>query len=343
MPVKAASPSGVPLAATVLVVRAAELASTADIEVLLVRRSHRASFMANAYVFPGGRVDAADAPDAPEASAGAAAAADHADAGEAAAALRAARRAAARELAEEVGLQVSDLAQLVRFAHWITPSAEPKRFDTQFFLWPLTPPPPAAAAAQSPAAAPPAALPEVRVDGREVFDPLWITPAEALSRYAAGALNLPPPTACTLEDLAAEIAAARLRAAEMGSLLQALLLRCVARRPLPALPKFFADDRGLAIVMPWDPAYPELSGDGVPQPALAADAAPVPRRIRRCLLKMESVGASYAITPPAPTSPAMQNEGATPSSGVGSGSGNRSRPAAATAPAVPWTIERAES
>ena len=28
-------------------------------------------------------------------------------------------------------------------------------------------------------------------------------------------------------------------------------------RPLPTLPKF-ADDSGLAIVMPWDPQYPEL-------------------------------------------------------------------------------------
>ena len=62
MPGHAAPTSNAPLgAATVLVLRAADSTPGADIEVLLVRRSHRASFMANAYVFPGGRVDAADA------------------------------------------------------------------------------------------------------------------------------------------------------------------------------------------------------------------------------------------------------------------------------------------
>lgn len=282
------TPALPPRAATVLVLRAAGPA----IEVLLVRRSHRASFMANAFVFPGGRVDAADA------------VADPADAA-AADPLYPARRAAARELAEEVGLQVSKLGELVRFAHWITPSAEPKRFDTEFFLWPL-----------------PGPLPEplnVQVDGREVFDPLWLTPAAALDRYAAGTLNLPPPTVCTLEDLAAEIAAgqadptqATLAAGADGAsaaLLAALLTRCAARQPLPVLPKLCATDHGeLAIVMPWDPQFPELPGEGQPVPGLARGASPVPRRIRRCQLKLEEAAAS-----------------------------------AAAARQVPWTVERAES
>jgi 8-oxo-dGTP pyrophosphatase MutT (NUDIX family) len=241
-----------------------------DIEVLLVRRSHRASFMANAYVFPGGRVDAADrgqAHEAPE---------------------LALRRAAARELTEEVGLQPRHLDELVHFAHWITPSVEPKRFDTAFFLWPL------GAGRQG---APPA---EVRVDGREVFDPLWITPTAALLRYEQGELNLPPPTACTLEDLTAEISAAARAATsgQAGGLLQALLTRCAARKPLPTLPKFIADaDGGLSIVMPWDDDYLGLPGEGSPVPALAEGAAPVPRRIRRCSLKLEGLGAKYAVTP----------------------------------------------
>ena len=84
-----------------------------DFSVLLVRRSQRASFMANAYVFPGGRVDAADAVADPEWPS---------------------RCAAARELAEEAGLAVADISALVRFAHWITPSAEPKRFDAHCYL-----------------------------------------------------------------------------------------------------------------------------------------------------------------------------------------------------------------
>ena len=296
------APAAPPRAATVLVLRAAAPAvssevAAGDVEVLLVRRSHRASFMANAYVFPGGRVDAADA------------VADPADPSAAADPVYPARRAAARELAEEVGLRVSDLGQLVRFAHWITPSAEPKRFDTEFFLWPLPSPD------GSPAGTVPPEL-TIQVDGREVFDPLWITPAAALDRYAQGSLNLPPPTVCTLEDLAAEIAAARStpiaaaapgdadlrRAAESSAaLLPALLTRCAARQPLPALPKFFASEAGeLAIVMPWDPQYPELPGEGEPFPGLARGGALVPRRIRRCQLRLQEASVPVSATAQVP-------------------------------------------
>lgn len=305
------APATPPRAATVLVLRAAapaaspadevgEVAEAADagaVEVLLVRRSHRASFMANAFVFPGGRVDAADAVGEP-AEPGAAA-------DPLSPPLYPARRAAARELAEEVGLRVGDLGQLVRFAHWITPSAEPKRFDTEFFLWSLPSPRPAGTVPGAGPSDPAQLEPTVQVDGREVFDPLWITPAAALDRYAQGTLNLPPPTVCTLEDLAAEIAAARstpvaaTAAASAGpsaALLSALMTRCAARQPLPVLPKFFANDAGeLAIVMPWDPQYPELPGEGQPFPALARGAARVPRRIRRCQLRLE--GAAAPLVP----------------------------------------------
>jgi len=119
-----------------------------DFAVLLVRRSQRASFMANAYVFPGGRVDSADGqadPDWPT------------------------RHAAARELAEEAGLLVADPTSLVRFAHWITPSAEPKRFDADCYLvsseWTRA-----------------SHGEDVKVDGEEVFDPLWINVPSRRSR-----------------------------------------------------------------------------------------------------------------------------------------------------------------
>jgi 8-oxo-dGTP pyrophosphatase MutT (NUDIX family) len=79
-------------------------------EVLMVRRHRASSFMADAFVFPGGRVDPADGE------------------GEPALAV-----AAARELHEEAGLLV-DAATLVPFARWITPSAEGKRFDATFFI-----------------------------------------------------------------------------------------------------------------------------------------------------------------------------------------------------------------
>ena len=98
-------------AATVMVLR--PTADGRDVEVLFVRRNARASFMANAYVFPGGRVDDADAEGGPE---------------------LASQRCAARELCEEAGLTVADPGELVYFARWVTPSAEPKRFDADFFL-----------------------------------------------------------------------------------------------------------------------------------------------------------------------------------------------------------------
>src|SRR3954468_19549908 len=93
-------------AATVVLLRAGERGP----EVLMVRRHRGSSFMADAYVFPGGRVETSDGE------------------GEAAFAV-----AAARGAAEEANLTV-DAATLVPFARWITPSAEGKRFDARFFV-----------------------------------------------------------------------------------------------------------------------------------------------------------------------------------------------------------------
>lgn len=231
-------------AATVLVLR--PTADGRDVEVLFVRRNARASFMANAYVFPGGRVDDADAEGGPE---------------------LASQRCAARELCEEAGLTVADPGELVYFARWVTPSAEPKRFDADFFLWAMPP------------------EQEPRVDAQEVFDLRWYTPAAALAEYVEGGLNLPPPTACTLEDLQAEVAQVLVTAMAPAALLPALLQRSAARRPLPILPRLCPDEAGgLQIVLPWDPHFATLPGEGEPAPGLAQAAAPVPSRISRCTL-----------------------------------------------------------
>jgi 8-oxo-dGTP pyrophosphatase MutT (NUDIX family) len=259
-------------AATILLLRAAE-----RIEVLLVRRSHRASFMANAFVFPGGRVDEQDL------------AAGGSQLGP--------KIAAARELREEVGLVCSELSRLVPFAHWITPSLEPKRFDTDFFVLGLR--------ADEPSA--------VTVDGSEVFDPLWLAPREALGRYLEGGLNLPPPTACTLEDLDAEIEEAAAGCRERGGgagaaqVLAELLERLPRRLPLPLLPKLVMGTAAdgateIGIVLPWDPAFSELPGEGTPQPALAEGGARVRGRIRRCSLRLHGDGSTYAVRPGAESS-----------------------------------------
>ena len=307
-----------PRAATVLVLRAAPAspapATVGDVEVLLVQRNSRASFMAGAYVFPGGRVDPADL----ETAAKSASASEPVP-------LTAARHAAARELEEEVGLVVGDLSQLQRFAHWITPSAEPKRFDTEFFTFALLPQPQLGGQ-----------LPSLSITGTEVAKnaevgaPLWLSPQAALQRYLQGQLNLPPPTARTLEELAAELELVKAQNPDCTApeLLARLMQQTAARVPLPAMPKFLAPQADqLAIVMPWDPDFPSLPGEGEPLQALASGAAPVAARIRQCRLTLptegpgSSPGPAYAITPPP--------------SGAAAGA------AAGIATGVSWTVLRA--
>src|SRR5207248_10084591 len=92
------------------------------LEVLLVGRNPGSRFMGGAWVFPGGALQAGDA-------------------GHAGAALR--------ELEEEAGIRLDDVARLVPISRWITPAEVKIRFDTVFFV----------------AEAPPEAEP--RVDGAE--------------------------------------------------------------------------------------------------------------------------------------------------------------------------------
>lgn len=192
-------------AATVVLLRPGESGP----EVLMVRRHRGSSFMADAYVFPGGRVEESDG------------------AGEAAFAV-----GAARELSEEAGLTV-DAATLVPFAHWVTPSAEGKRFDARFFV----------------AAAP---LGQVaRHDTVETVDILWATPAEVLARYERGELKLPPPTIRNLEDLSAH------------ATVEDALAWARGRQVTPILPKLVPLGETLAIVLPWDPEYAALPGEGI--------------------------------------------------------------------------------
>jgi 8-oxo-dGTP pyrophosphatase MutT (NUDIX family) len=72
---------------------------------------------------------------------------------------------------------------LVHFAHWITPSNQPKRYDTHFFL----------------AEAPPEHL--ALHDGGEAVESIWITPARALADTEAGRFKLVFATARNLEKL----------------------------------------------------------------------------------------------------------------------------------------------
>ena len=149
-------------AATVVLVRPAP--EGLGIETLMLRKTRGQSF-GGAWVFPGGKVEPGDEqPDS----------AEHEDA----------RRAAVREAAEETGLALEE-ADLVPFAHWVPPEGAPARFSTWFFV-----------------AALPAGAADVVVDGGEIGDHLWTTPAAALERHAAGEIELFPPTWVTLHALA---------------------------------------------------------------------------------------------------------------------------------------------
>jgi len=230
-------------------------------EVYLLRRVRAMAFAGGMHVFPGGSVDPADAA-AETAWAGPPASAWARSLGCAEPLARALVCAAVRETFEESGVllagpspdevladvstddweaervalearqhSLSELlarrslvlrADLLRpLAHWITPEVEPRRFDTRFFL---------------------ARMPEGQVCrevGGEADQRVWVRPADAL---AAG-LQMMPPTAVTLRDLAGHGDVAAALAAE--------------RRIVPVLPRLVvADDDSVAFLLPGDAGYP---------------------------------------------------------------------------------------
>jgi 8-oxo-dGTP pyrophosphatase MutT (NUDIX family) len=137
------------------------------LEVLLIHRGVGTAF-SGTWAFPGGVVEEVDVPPGTEPDP-----------------LPAARRAAVREALEEVGLVV-DEASLVFWSHWLPPCSAPRRFSTWFFLAPAE-----------------AAHDAVGIDGTEVRDHRWITPADALAAQRAGEIELTPPAMVTLSQLAA--------------------------------------------------------------------------------------------------------------------------------------------
>lgn len=99
-------------AATVLLVTPGH----GGLEVLMVRRPPR-GFFGGVWVFPGGTVDPSDHVEGVGLADGAF------------------RRAAVRELAEEVGIHL-DVASLAFVSRWVTPAIFPRRYDTRFYLVP---------------------------------------------------------------------------------------------------------------------------------------------------------------------------------------------------------------
>lgn len=213
-------------AATVVVLRPRAEAY----EVLLVRRNDRVAFMAGAFVFPGGRVDAADQAAEPRTS-------DPRErrfADLSAADEDAYRRAAVRELREEAAVSV-DLDDLIPVAHWVTPADEPRRYDTRFFLTLL----PAGQEAQH--------------DDGETTELAWCGPTEAIERSLAGEMMLPPPTWTTLRQL------------ERQPTLEAALTWARTAPVVRIQPSLVHVGSSRVLTIPGDPSFPTVEGWVVPQ------------------------------------------------------------------------------
>jgi len=73
--------------------------------------------------------------------------------------------------------------QLAYVSHWITPTSQPKRYNTRFFV------------ARAPS------LQEALHDGHETVESVWIRPEDALERFAKGGFNLISPTFKNLEAI----------------------------------------------------------------------------------------------------------------------------------------------
>ena len=256
-------------AATVLVVRDA---AGGGVEVYMVRRPDRSSFLSGAHVFPGGRVEPEDEDRAWEERCGPQPA-DWPSGTSLAHGI-----AAIRELFEEAGLLLvrddagelpgaQDLTdptttatrerlivgggfldeckargwwpavdRLTPLSRWITPEMEQRRFDTLFFVT-------VAAAGQV-----------AEIDGREAVAGGWLRPDEAVSQHLAGAISLAPPTLRTLEDLA-------------GATTADEVIARARRGPFRSIaPRLFVEGGLRWLLLPGDELYPSDAPAALPSP-----------------------------------------------------------------------------
>ena len=135
------------------------------------------------------------------------------------------RIAAVRELQEEAGIAVADPAALVKFSRWITPAEVVVRFDTHFFLAPLPD------------------GQEATIDGDEIVDCGWFTPAAALAAHERGDIALVFPTIKHLEQLGGFANA------------DALLDFARGRDVGPVQPRVVTEGETARLLLPGEPGY----------------------------------------------------------------------------------------
>ena len=245
------------LATTVLLLRG----GPTDLEVFMVQRHRKMGFLPNAWVFPGGRVDAADRLDGHPALVGG----EHV-----LSQLKLPRPdavahvvAGLRETWEEIGVWLGEgepdpsfrhavakrdrtlasvmedgsrlhLDALRAWSWWVTPEAEPKRYDTRFLV----------------------TLAE-DADGShdevETVDSRWVSPQHILEEVRHQDFPLAPPTWWTLKELAAHGSA---EAAYEGA-------KTRVQRPIQ--PIMNLRDTGISLYLPGHAEHPESAIEGVPR------------------------------------------------------------------------------
>lgn len=204
-------PSEVPVrpAATVVLLRD----GVDGLETLLLRRNSKLQFAGGVWVFPGGSFESTDFEKAGTQN-------GHV----------VAPYAAARETEEETSLHL-DPAEFVFYSHWTTPIGMPKRYATWFFVTGIN------------------GSDDVKVDGSEIQEHIWASPAEGLRRHREKDIEMMPPTFVTLTELA-----------EYKTVDEALAA-CRARDAIVYEPRFSRADDAVVALYDGDAGYTESKAD----------------------------------------------------------------------------------
>jgi 8-oxo-dGTP pyrophosphatase MutT (NUDIX family) len=244
------------LATTVLLLRGGRV----GLEVFMVQRHRNMGFLPNAWVFPGGRVDAADRMAGHPALVGGDQVLQQLRLPEENAIAHVV--AGLRETWEEIGVWLGEgapdpalrhavatrrtpltdvlgassrlhLDALRAWSWWVTPEAEPKRYDTRFLV----------TLAEDA---------DGSHDEHETVDSRWVDPREVLASARHADFPLAPPTWWTLKELAAhDSAEAAFEAAAQR-----------VQRPIQPVMRFGSD--GISLLLPGHPEHPEPPIEGLP-------------------------------------------------------------------------------
>src|SRR5437868_857037 len=131
-----------------------------------------------------------------------------------------------------------NIAQLMYWAHWVTPSLMPRRFDTRFFIVPAP------------------LLQPVIPDSHETVETAWLRPAQLIEASQRGEMPLSHPTLYNLYELEAAL--------QRHQSLSALLAGENSRPIVPVMPKMLRDSRSTTILLPWNSEYAQAPGEAVP-------------------------------------------------------------------------------